>query len=279
MENIILPVLFAGFGNKLGSLFSGLVLSRRLNKKLLILNVNSNVGNLDLNSIFEFNYPIKNFTSFKEIDDIIDLSFPIFTTKSFDFRRKCIPYESFDIRKSPDSFLYLCHKAMDMSPNNLNIFLNTFKIKSDVKSKINEFANAHGLNKNVYGLHIRASDFPERNNNIERARKFIELNQNKKILICTDEKQVEEDLSIYKNVIFRQKNSYTEKLNPNINWNVKYFDQKYNSTNYNSLRDNQCSVDAFIDMILLSKTNLSGNVNNGSTFYKWCEHFSNVNIN
>jgi len=196
MENIILPVLFAGVGNKLGSLFSGLVLSRRLNKKLLILNVNSNVGNLDLNSIFEFNYPIKNFTSFKEIDDIIDLSFPIFTTKSFDFKRKCIPYESFDNLKSPDSFLYLCHKAMDMSPNNLNIFLNTFKIKSDITSKINEFANAHGLNKNVYGLHIRASDFPERNNNIERARKFIELNQNKKILICTDEKQVEEDLSI-----------------------------------------------------------------------------------
>jgi hypothetical protein len=276
MENTILPVLFAGVGNKLGSLFSAVILTEKFNKKLFVLNVNTNIGSVNLNSIFDFDYPYKDFSSFIEIDQLIDTSIPIYTTKSFNFKRKCLSHDSFNKYKLPHSFLYLSHKPRDISLANLNIFLQKFKINSKVKDQIDEFVQNNGLNKDVYGLHIRASDFPDRNENINYAKKFIESNQNKKIFICTDEKQVENDLSLYKNVFFRKKESYTKKLNIQSSWNEQQFDKKYDTINFNCSRDNECSIDAFIDMILLSKTNLSSSRNCGSTFFSWCEHFSRV---
>lgn len=278
MENNVLPVLFAGLGNKLGSLYSGFILSQELNKKLFVLNVNTNIGSVDLRSIFDFDYPSRDFSSFIEIDQTIDISMPIYTTKSFNFKRKCLLHESFNKSKLPSSFLYLTHKPRDMSVNNLNTFLKNFKVNSNIKEQIEEFVQNTGLDKDVYGLHIRASDFPDRTENINYAKKFIESNPAKKIFICTDEEQVENDMSSYNNVFFRRKRSYTQKRNEQNSWNNQQFDEKYASINFNCLRDKECNIDAFIDMILLSKTNLSVSRNCGSTFFSWCQHFSRVNI-
>lgn len=276
-KNTIMPVLFAGIGNKFGSLLSGFTVAEKLNKKLFILNVNVNFGMLDLHSLFDFDYPYKEYLSFDEIDEEIDISIPVFTTKTFSFKRKCLSHDSFmSTHNSFDSFMYLSHVGINLSTQDLYNFFQKFKVKVEIKTAVNDFCTENNINKNVLGLHIRASDFPNKNQNINFAKNFVENNQTKKIFLCTDEEEVENLFTEYKNVIIRKKKFYTQKLNENDHWNQKYSNNSI-GVNFNSMRSKECNIESFIDMILLSKTNLI-NTNSGSTFYRWTSIFSTIDV-
>ena len=93
----------------------------------------------------------------------------------------------------------------------------------------------------------------------------------KLIFICTDEKAVEDFLKPNKNLVFYNKSHYTEKQNPAAGWNGQVIDSDNRRWNYNASRNEFSIIEAFIEMLILSKTNMHGN--SRSTFLGWAKRF------
>lgn len=280
MENTIVTILFAGLGNKFASLVSGHALARKLNKNFIIYNINDKKWqSLDYKLIYDFNQNYIEVSDIEDIDKMIDISIPAFSRNKFNFKRECFEIKQIDSAKNFDSFLFLSHRPINLSEDDILHFSKDFIIKPHIKDKIESFINLHNLDENVCGLHVRATDVPFRNLNIQFAEHFIKENKSKKIFLCTDEKEVELNLSKYDNVFFRKKLNYVQKLKDVDPWEKQYQSTDYNFRVVNAIRQSDCEIEAFIDMILLSRTNIidcSKIVGYRSTFCDWASKFSSI---
>lgn len=134
---------------------------------------------------------------------------------------------------------------------------NRLKPKKWVNDKISNTLKELDINKNVIGIHGRATDFT--NERIEKYYGIIdkELKNNKeqKFFFCSDDPSWEERLSkkYPNNVITRKIKNSVYKANPN---------KPYNN---NVMTPVEAIIDGYIDIVLLSKTNFKY-YNNLSTF-------------
>lgn len=134
---------------------------------------------------------------------------------------------------------------------------NRLKPKKWINDKISNTLKKLGINKNVIGIHGRATDFT--NERIEKYYGIIdkELKNNKeqKFFFCSDDPNWEERLSkkYPNNVITRKIKNSVYKANPN---------KPYNN---NVMTPVEAIIDGYVDIVLLSKTNFKY-YNNLSTF-------------
>lgn len=125
----------------------------------------------------------------------------------------------------------------------------SLKFKDKFINKANELSESLGLNKSVFGVHARGTDFNPNLSFYQNEIINIVTNNNKqKIFICSDDDTLENTLyEMYpNNIIRRLKDNYTLKNNPEVSeW----------SNNIKVTAD--MMEDSAIDLLLLSKTNLT----------------------
>jgi len=118
--------------------------------------------------------------------------------------------------------------------------LKSLTIVEDCQQLIESLTNELGINRDVIGVHARGTDFlPDINFYIKRIELSIE-HPNQKILICSDDSDLESSLiNLFPNVIYRKNKSFVKKYR---GWDVDR---------------NEVSImkDSIIDLFLLSKTN------------------------
>lgn len=278
--NCIFSMLYAGLGNKFGGLLKSYELSKLLNKKLTLLNVNNNLGRIHLDSIFDIDDSINylEFNKFKEInilDEVNDFilknlsDIPIYTSnrKSNLIGHKILITDNIDNIKH-NSFVLHSHVVPSIDTFILKDFFKDFKIKNNILDIINHDINELQLDSSVFGIHHRGTDHPLSNHNKKSVINVINSNLDKKIFLITDDCEFENEMYKYPNVFFRKKSneSYSKKFNSG-DWSMFNIDRSFEN-----------GVDAFIDMILLSKTNISLSPMNGSTFFNVIKEFSKINI-
>ena len=109
-------------------------------------------------------------------------------------------------------------------------------------------------------------------NFIEQAYEHIKIFANNRFFICSDNKNTEDQFCKLANVITYTKTHYVEKINSNVDWNQS---PDSNSCNTNVMRNSESVIQGFIDMLILSRTNIiSPDV--GSTFLQFSKLYSHI---
>jgi len=83
-------------------------------------------------------------------------------------------------------------------------------------------------------------------------------------------------LSTYANLIFYPKLHYTEKYDKLGDWNGSIVDNDNRRWNYNAARNEPSMIEAFIEMLILSKTTINGNPK--SSFLGWSKRFGDSGL-
>lgn len=178
-------------------------------------------------------------------------------------------YEDLNKKLSNHSTIYYNSESIPEYINNTEItnLLSTFKINSDVATKVKEFIVKNNISKETIGVHIRKIDPPE----IATGRFFIpiehyinlfEQNKDQKYFVCSDNQEIETICKQFSNVSIYSKKYY-----------AKYIEDKDVT-----LRDEESVIEGFIDMLILSRTNILPLSYALSSFCKSASYFANVEI-
>lgn len=156
-------------------------------------------------------------------------------------------------------YIIIYDNTIFLELNNVSLKLKSLIPTNYINDRVKNISEEFNLNKNVLGIHARATDFVG-----ETLDKYeividsiINNNSNQKILFCSDSLDWETNIvnKYPKNIIIRPKKDYITKINEGAGW-------------INNAHTSEDSViEGLIDIYLLSKTNFIM-YNPNSTFAK-----------
>jgi hypothetical protein len=275
-----------GLGNRMGTLIGAMFLETYLNRKLIINWPINNWCGCNFNSLFdndiektEMNLPVFlekyntcNFVTHEMQHNFSGYQLHPSILSNINYINKYIEQEN--------TILYNNNSILDfMSKENVLIQLNNLKIKSNILQYVKDFCKDNKIDKNVIGIHIRKTDGGLHNINEDIFKQNIINNKHQKYFICSDDKETELFYKNYENVIIHNKKYYVEKFNKNDDWNSTVTDINGKEYPFNVNRSEESVIEAFLDLLILSRTTLLKNgVNIGSTFLKFSDLYSNLNL-
>lgn len=264
-------------GNKFGCIFHAYQLAKDSGKELIISSVRNMHGDAGFHNLFSRKNNITEYeNTITQLDTIVPESIPFLLHKphfvncgAISPKRTVVSHRGMshtqlvDYIKQLDTCCYLVdgYHAMQHPDMMVNV-VSELKINEDVLVKVNEVCNTYNINKNVYGIHIRATDWPWKQDTINSAyatiQSIIEREPNAKIFVCCDEESIESNLvdQLPDNIIVHKKSSYVKKAVEG-SWREDVADIDGRVCNYNTLRDEQSVIEAFVDMLVLSRTNIA----------------------
>jgi hypothetical protein len=267
-----------GLGNRLGTLIGGLLVSDLINFKPIICWPENSWCGCAFSDLFS--------TDHKVIDnDINDLfssnmdSIFIMHENQTKFKPNLIlkhskeNYES--ASKLNKKIIYYHNKISSIfDEKEILIKLSQLEIKKDLLNDVKSFLEENSINKLTQGLHLRKTDslYKIDDNSIYN---FIKNKPTDKYFLCSDDKNTEEFFNNLDNVIINPKTYYVEKLKDG-GWNDWTTDNEGRVFNFNVNRTKQSVIEAFQDMLILSRTNIIQNSN--STFLLFANKFSNIDL-
>ena len=152
--------------------------------------------------------------------------------------------------------------------------MSNFKIKENIKNKVDEFCIKNNIDKNVLGIHFRKTDFQTFLDE-DKTFAYMSMNPQTNFFICSDSLETEKKFDILNNVIIYPKNSYVTKL-VDGSWNDLTIDNEGRQMKFNVNRSRESVIEGFIDLLILSKTNIV--VNSHSSFLKFAKLYNKINI-
>jgi hypothetical protein len=140
-------------------------------------------------------------------------------------------------------------------------------VSSDIIDKANSFIEKNGIDKNVTGLHVRKIDPPEMRTNrffipTDFYLQIVKNNPDKKYFICSDSKEIEDSFKTYPNVLLYSKDTYPT----------------YNSNSDITYRSFLSVVEAFVDILILSRTTIFNTSIQMSSFCQVANYYSNISL-
>jgi hypothetical protein len=181
------------------------------------------------------------------------------------------------IKNSKLNIVYYHNKIPPyVSQERILFSMNKFPLAEHIKKRVYRFCKDNDVKKNnVKGIHIRKTDHPSQvdDNVIFNA---VKNDVSSRYFICSDDKDTEQKFSTLSNVIIHNKNFYVDKLVEGT-WREKITDTEGRSFNFNVNRTKDSVIDGFVDMLILSRTNIIVK-NNKSTFLEFAKLYSHINI-
>lgn len=138
--------------------------------------------------------------------------------------------------------------------------INSWNINKKILDVVSTFIEKYELDNTVRGVHLRKTDMSVRldENYIEDV---IRANEDQRFFVCSDDLETENRFKKLDNVITFDKTHYVEKVKSESNWEENVY------------RGKESVIQAFIDLLLLSRTTLTFK-NPNSTFSLFAEIFN-----
>lgn len=266
-----------GLGNRLSTLISGLIIADTLKRTPIIYWPANTWCGVDFFDIFNTQHAVSNLNineTFHEHKDGYCLIHENQTNLN-------LPKQLYPDRQNIDA-LKNCNDPQVLYYNNaIPDFINeedcvkilkTLIIKNHIIEEVQEFCTKHDINKNVFGIHLRKTDY---GNLIDES--FFEdkiKNSLDRFFVCSDDQNTELRYKKYYNVITRQKQNYVDKLNILAGWNDSIIDMEGRQFRFNVNRTRAAVIDGFIDMLVLAKTTII--VDSISSFLKLSKIYSKI---
>lgn len=268
-----------GIGNRMNSLIAGLILAKNLNKNPIIYWPLNNWCECPFDDLFDTDLEVsqeninevfcKNLNSYFMVISnptvYQSIKYLEFSNNSIEFLKTCNENFVYMNNKLPDMFLKAdCYKI-----------LSNLSIKKEILDKANKFILENNINNQVVAVHIRLTDNTKQVN-VDQV--FDQISQNKQIryFVCSDDQDTEIKFSQLPNVVIHNKNNFVEKL-VDGSWNETITDKEGRTFNFNVNRPKDSIIEALIDVLILSKCNLS-NKQAKSTFYQLAKLYSGVRL-
>ena len=264
-----------GLGNRLNGLIGGLIAAEKLSCIPIIVWPNNNWCGCCFEDLFVSNLEIQN----KSINDIFLDDEKIYLTH--DNQSNKVLKNEFDhseqslesINKMSQDIVYYHNKIPNyFSEDDIIKKLKTFKIVSSILMPAKSFCYQHNIGKKTKGVHIRKTDNKRQ---IDANQMFLNILNDRKngYFICSDDKDTEDKFNELKNVLVYSKTSYVEKFTDG-EWTTKIKDSEGRIFRYNVHRSKQSVIEAFIDLLILSRTNIV--CRNKSSFLGWAKIYALV---
>ena len=272
-----------GLGNRFGSIIGGLRIAELTNTEPIICWPKNNWCQCNYEDLFELKFKVEsNDFSLSLTNKIQEYQLPYFFLGSFgnDLSKKIYGYsikEINELNQENDHLFYSNCKIpkTDMiSANDVTRLLKSIPIKKEILKKVKNFCEKNNINKTTLGIHLRKTDTPSiaDENHI-----FNEVKNNSSInyFLCSDSKDTESRFLKLPNVTVYQKQSEVSKIIEG-EWRQSVLDQQGNKILFNINRPKEQIVDALIDMLILSRTNIKRK--SKSTFCTTAERFSSLEL-
>ena len=297
LKNNLNVILEGKVGNSFGCLFYAYYIAKKANKKLAINSVN-NLNNLA--SFYDLFSKKNNFQhseySVTELNNKVSKEIPFFLHKGHYvesgavkdreviFHRGMSEDELLNNISKYDSICYL-DDASAHAMRNPDIMIESAKeliIEENILKAVKDFCSKNNIDENTKGVHIRATDWPWKQDCIDSAYRVIGdliIKDSKvKIFVCCDEKHIEDDLvkKAPNNIIVNTKKSYVKKAVEG-SWRETVDAGDGRKQDYNTLIDVESAREAFIDLLILSRTDIKYR-HQHSSFSWFSEIYSNVEL-
>jgi len=261
-----------GFGNRFNILVGGLFLSKRFNLNPIIFWKENNWCGAKFSDIF---YP-----TIRSMDFNGETFFKLNNLKvichdnQFNQQINSIQPNVFNstqeiseyIGNDDDVFYFNNLIPSWVDENFLQELNRLLKFKTEITNIVYSILQKHPSNT-YSGLHFRKTDFV----GIELVdedyyHNYIESNPNEKFFVCSDDQKTEIEFSRHPNVFTFEKSNYVQKYSDG-EWNTWIVDSNGNQFPFNVDRNSQSVIEAIVDLLLLSNSNII-NTNLNSTFLK-----------
>lgn len=266
-----------GLGNRLGVLIGGIITSKKLNMDYEICWPANSWCGCNFNDLFDTNKKVID----KNINDLFSENseniFLIHENQTKTLLKKIYNHsiQSLDFLKNSDKDIVYYHNQIPhyYGKNEIIETLSSLKIKKDILNEVKKFSKENDLSNRI-GVHLRRTDFLPK---VDENSVFEDIkNSNNLFFVCSDDAETEKKFANLLNVVIHKKNYYVEKLNPETSWNDKTIDYEGREFFFNVKRGSESVVEAFIDMLILSRTKIHNNTM--STFLTFANHYSNLNF-
>lgn len=264
-----------GLGNRLNSLIGGLVAAEKVGCTPVICWPVNNWCGCSFEDLFVSNLEILD----KGVNDVFLDDDKIYLThdnqvgkvlkNKFDHSTETLEL----VRKMSEDIVYYHNKIPSyFSEDDVIKKLKTFKIVSSILIPAKSFCYQHSIGKKTKGVHLRKTDHGRQ---IDSDQMFSSIISDKKsgYFVCSDDKATEDKFNELKNVLVYPKTSYVEKL-VDGEWTTKIKDSEGRIFPYNVDRSKQSVIEAFIDLLILSRTNII--IRNKSSFLGWAKIYALV---
>lgn len=281
MANKLYILCDHGLGNRLGSLVGGLKTAELLQYQPVICWPINNWCQAEFYELFRNNLTLES-TEFSNniVNQIHDRGLPFFFISNF--RQGLIDLNFYEnsasaveeIKKINQDALFSCAKLPKsyVSKEDTSKYLKILGVSKSIGRAVESFCLENKIDKNIIGIHIRKTDSA---NQIDENIVFdnIRSNPNQRYFICSDDKEVENKFKTLSNVVIFSKSTYVEKLKDG-QWRDNVKDKDGRNIIFNMNRPKQAIVEAFVDMLILSKTRIDRM--SKSTFRAMAERYSGL---
>ena len=267
-----------GLGNRLSGLVGGLILARQHNLIPVIAWPENNWCGAGFHDLFDnTSWIVTNHNVFQVFEHNLDCIFIIHENQTNFKLDRCHGHSPDSIQQavtqSGDLVYYHNKIPAYFTQDQIVQELNELLINSHVANCVQEFCQAHSIDNTVAGLHLRKTE--NFNLNEESLYEQALTNVAQRYFVCSDNQATQERFSQLPNVCARAKTNYVEKLIPG-DWYESTTDTDGRQTKYNINRNRQSVVEAFVDMLILSRTWIRPTVK--SSFLNFARYFAHANI-
>ena len=178
------------------------------------------------------------------------------------------------LKNIPNSVVYYHNKiAPYMDADTIKQIANTLVPADQIKKQVQEFCQTNNIDKSVTGLHLRKTE----NYRLDEHKLFrrVSANSCQRYFVCSDDQETEQRFGTLSNVVYWPKTSYVEKL-VDGDWLAETVDADGRRYNYNINRPRQSVIEAFVDMLILSRTTIQFTVK--SSFSRFAEVFAGTEV-
>ena len=294
-DNKLIVILEGKIGNCFGCLYFAHKLAEDTGKEFVINSVNNINREASFYDLFSSENKFEHIeNSITELNKIVPKDIPFLLHKSHYvqsgaivdreviYHREMSKDELTELIKSKKSVCYLDDASAHAmrNPDVMVETANKLLFKEDIIKQVNKFCLENNMDKNVKGVHIRATDWPWKQDCIDSAYKtiqdLVDKNPDERIFVCCDEEYIEDDLvsKLPNNIIVNKKNSYVQKAVEG-SWREDVEAGDGRVMNYNTKIDVESAKEAIVDMLLLSRTDIRYR-HQHSSFSWFSEIYSNV---
>lgn len=142
-----------------------------------------------------------------------------------------------------------------------------------IAQQVTKFCETNLIDKSVTGLHLRKTENFRLDE--EKLYRRVSANRTQKYFVCSDDQATEQRFGALPNVVYWPKTSYVEKLVEG-DWLAETVDADGRRYNYNINRPRQSVIEAFVDMLILSRTTIQFTVK--SSFSRFAEVFARAGV-
>lgn len=272
---IIFALCRAGLGHRICTLLGATFLAKKLNAELHVSWVPTEICDCNYYDIFEYNNElIYNKTLFNDHNYFLNLhhnnKFDVSIVPRF-FWSDTVNFDvlgphmvDIDILHQYKYVLYQSNKILPcMSQSDIIDALSVHLLKNDIINTAFDFISANNISTKVNGHHVRLTDSFE-NMNRSNAPGIIEEIQHTPYLryfVCSCDESFENEISKHPNAVVRKKTSYPQFITSSDTLNNHPKKERIIACNtelkypYNYV-DTQAVIDAFVDILILSRTNI-----------------------